>query len=326
MAIPRSLVALLAAGAIIGSSACGGDPSGLPVRKDVMWGVTELPLVVSLAVGDTFTVGAQPLDYYGSVITNDVSVSYRSSDTARVVVDSMGVVTALKSTAGKGVTITLGVRAGTVTKSVPVIFGVTDVPVEVDSMSLESTSGGFVVAIGQMATYKARLFDSHGNEVFDVHTRARFAEDTAAAFYTSQSSVSARGPGSVKVIASVMVNRKLVSDSVIFSTKWRSYADLAVTRDADSVLTARFVGMYTTNVYMSPNGQVEIANNLKVPMDVVFERPADAKGSEAGIAGGNITALQPGATVSRWFPALGDHFFTVKTAVDSKRISVSVKE
>ena len=324
--LPRRVTVLLAAGAVLSVSACGGDTSAPSLRKDVLWDVSAVPLAVSLAVGDTFTVGAQPLDYDGNVMTDDVSVSYKSSDTTRVAVDHMGVVTALKSTAGQGVTITLGVRAGAVTKSTQVIFGVTETPVDVDSMSLEPTSGGLVVPIGASAVFKARLFDSNGSEVFGVHTRSVAVEDTADAFSASQTSVFPRGPGSVKIIGSVLVNRKLVSDSITYRSKWREYADLTISRGTDSILTARLAGMYTTNVYISPNGQMDVVNNLNTPIDVVFERPADAKGSETGIAGGNITALQPGARTSRWFPALGDYVFTIQTGTESKGLSVSVKD
>ncbi len=323
---PRCLTAFIAAATVVSMGACSGEASAPPVRKELMWGVSAVPLAISLAVGDTYTVRVDPLDYDKNVITEDVSFQYRSSDTTRVAVDPNGVVTARASTSGSGITVTVDVFAGVVRKSTQVIFGVTATPVDVDSMSLESTTGSFFVPIGDNGLFKARLFDSDGNEVFGVHTRTRTADDTSGAFSPSTTSVYARGPGSIKVIAGVLVNGKLVSDSVVYHAKWREYADLRIARSYDSTMFGWLAGRYTTNVFMSKNGHVEISNDLNVPVDVTFENPDGAKGSDAGGAGGNIAALQPGARVSRWFPALGDYFFTIKAGTESKRLSVSIKD
>jgi hypothetical protein len=132
--------------------------------------------------------------------------------------------------------------------------------------------------------------------------------------------------GTALMRATVLVNGRLLSDSIEYRTRFRTYVDLAVSRDPAGNLKTLFASQFSGNIYISPNSQVDFINNLNAPLDVIFEHPDEAKGDAAGSAGGNITALQPRTRVSRWFPALGDHFFTVQSGSDSRRISVTVKD
>lgn len=306
---------------------CSNDAAGPTLRKDVMWSLSVGPPAVSLAVNETYQLPVRPLDYNGQLIDQDVAVTYVSADTQIVVVDSSGLVRAIRKSDGQGRSIAINVRAGLVTKRANVWFGVTETAVDVDSLSLKPAVGEPVMYYGTFATVRARAFDSGGIEVPNVFSLVEFdaGQNTLFLFNPGAGMVIPQGFWSGWAHASVLVNGRLLTDSVKYRIGHRKNVDVTVSTDAGGKLITQ-LGYYTTNIYIAPNGQANFVNNSATPIDITFERPDDVKGSLAGASGGNIVALAPKGRTSRWFPAVGDYFFTVRSGSESKRISITVKE
>lgn len=306
--------------------ACGSDAAGPTIRKDVMWDVSVFPQAISLPVSESLPLIVKPVDYDGQVIDTDVAITYESRDTSRVMVDSSGVITAKRNTAGGGIQIKVTIRAGLVTKILYVMVGVTETPVDVDSIAIRSAVGDPIIAVGSFGALRVQTFDSHGAEVFNVYNLIESVSQNGryGACTLLGTSLLCTSPGKTIVRATVFVNGKLLSDTIEYRTRYREYADLSVSRSATGGLNTLFVSQYTGSVYLSPNAQVDFINKQSTPMDVVFDHPDNVKGTLAGAVGGDILELQPGKRVARWFPTTGDHFFTVRSGTDSRRISVTV--
>ncbi len=308
-----------------GTMACGGDTTEPVVRKDLMWDLTVFPRAISIPVNQTLPLIVKPLDHDGNVIDHDVTVKYVSSDTTLVAVDSDGVLRAKNNTFGQGVLITVTVQAGLVSKTEYIYAGVTDGPVDVDSISLKPAFGEPILTVGSFGIIQARVFDPQGNEIPGVFSLIETDKNAFGFLMLGGGFVIVQGMGDRVVHASVFVNGKQFSDSIVYRTRYRDNVEVSVSKDATGGIDTRLGYVFTENIFISPNGQAAFVNNWTVPIDVTFERPNDVKGDAGGAPGGDIIQLAPYERVSRWFPGVGDYFFTVKVGTKSKRISLTVK-
>lgn len=319
--------------AVSGILGCGGDVAGPSIRKDVMWSLSVGPPGVSLAVDETYQLRVQPLDYHRELIENDVAVTYRSYDTQTVVVDTTGLVRAVRPSNGVGKGIGITVRAGQVTKNADVLFGVTESAVDVDSISLVPAVGEPVLPLGASTVVRARTFNSAGVEVPNIFSFTKaVAKDGVfldlGSFFSGSGILQPMVPWTGWIHASVWVNGRLLTDSLQYRVGYRPSTNVTVAADANGDLTTTFSGLqtYKTNIYIMPNGKATFINNLTTPINVTFESPNNVKSSVTGDVGGNIVELPPRGRVVRWFPTVGDYFFTVHSGARSKRVSITVKE
>lgn len=309
---------------------CSGDVTGPSLRKDVMWSLSYGPPAVSLAVNETYQLQVKPLDYNGEIIDQDVAVTYMSLDTQTVVVDSTGLVRAVRTSNGQGKAIYVTVRAGLVTKYMNVWFGVTESPVDVDSLSLMPVVGEPVMNMWTSSIIRARAFDSEGTEVPNIFSLTEYDAKQGTfldlGIFGGSGMLQPIGLWKGWIRASVWVNGRLLMDSVEYRVGYRLSTNVTVASDGNGDLTTNFSNTYNSNIYIAPNGQATFVNRLTTPLDVIFEQPDDVKGSLAGAPGGNVIELPPRGRVSRWFPTVGDYFFIVQSGSKSKRVSITVKE
>lgn len=293
MTITRAFPSIL----LVALAACSApDVVSMPENPatDLFWAVRINAKPVTVAVGESYQLIARSYQADGKEAVNLPKPVFRSVDSTRVDVDSTGLVTGRKETAGINIIASLTVNGVTKTDMTPV--AVTAVRYAVKSFKMESAFGGAVpsvVPVGGAIPISVVMKDSldapiPGNAISVAAVDNRIVSG-------SPYSIFGNALGKTKVVATATSYGKMYTDTIevgtIYSTQTTVYFCLGC--------------LSPSAVVLGVGGSVTWNNNsyLKTPANIKFDKPDK-------VTGGDVPIINYMEQVTRSFPNVGVYNYT----------------
>jgi plastocyanin len=295
---PRKLIAV--AFSVVAVAGCGGDALATRPNADtsaLYWSLTLDHRAVTLATTppyDTIRLIATPRNPSGAALAGLGSVTFTSSDLARLRVSADGVVQALA--VGTGALVVATLQAGNVTHADTVFIDITPNPTPrpLGSLSIHPVppdSAKVAAVSGKQLTVQA--LDVDDNPMAGLLVEFRSSDPTTATVDRQTGFVAGKRPGHVLIVASSTVYGNTRADTLPFTIGEQVSYWVHVDR-AHSVGATPATGFTPSEVTVGSGATIMWQWTPDLPAtDVTFEDPTNVAES-AGLGPLHLGASGPG--------------------------------